>query len=103
MGKNLSRLDGVIVSTKEPNVEAREPYIEIDWNEQYEISPTKVKQLLRNGEPSIEIRALFLSAGKIHLTATMLEENQAPIVVNRLKEILIQSKSKHKKPVIKNT
>ena len=103
MGKNLSQLDGVMVSTKKPNVEAREPYIEIDWDEQYEISPTKVKQLLRNGAPSIEIRALFLSAGKIHLTATMLEENQAPIVVSRLKEILTQSKSKNKKPVIKNT
>jgi L-seryl-tRNA(Ser) seleniumtransferase len=103
MGKNLSQLDGVVVSTKIPNEEAREPYIEIDWDEQYEISPTKVKQLLRNGTPSIEIRALFLSGGKIHLTATMLEENQAPIVVSQLKEILIQSKSKNKKPVIKNT
>ncbi|SVD56253.1 uncharacterized protein METZ01_LOCUS409107, partial [marine metagenome] len=43
MGKNLSKLDGVVVSAKIPNAEAREPYIEVDWDEQYEISPTKVK------------------------------------------------------------
>ena len=103
MGKNLLKLDGVVVSVKIPNAEAREPYIEVDWDEKYEISPTKVKQLLRNGKPSIEIRALFLSRGKIHLTAIMLEENQASVVVDRLKEILVQSKSNSKEPVTKKT
>jgi D-glucosaminate-6-phosphate ammonia-lyase len=88
MGRELAVIDGVSVSTHVPAQEAREPYIEINWDERFAISPGEVKQLLRNGKPCIEVRALFLSGGKLHLTASMLEKNQAPVVVRRIKEIL---------------
>ncbi|MBT3426536.1 MAG: aminotransferase class V-fold PLP-dependent enzyme [Gammaproteobacteria bacterium] len=88
MGRELSGLNGVSVSTHVPAEEAREPYIEVNWDERYAISPGGVKQLLRDGKPCIEIRALFLSGGRLHLTASMLEESQAPVIVKRIKEIL---------------
>ena len=88
MGRELSGLNGVSVSTHVPAEEAREPYIEVNWDERDAISPGGVKQLLRDGKPCIEIRALFLSGGRLHLTASMLEESQAPVIVKRIKEIL---------------
>jgi len=103
MGKDLAGLAGVSVSTHVPDAEAREPYIEIDWDERYEISPASVKEQLRNGRPSIEVRALFLSGGKLHLTATMLQEGQAAIVVNRLKQIFLKNKLNYPQQVIEKS
>ena len=50
-----------------------------------------MKQALRDADPSIEIRALFLSGGQIHLTATMLKAGEADIVTSSLKDILLAS------------
>lgn len=94
MARELAGVNGVSVSTHVPAEEAREPYIEIDWDERYAISPGGVKQLLRDGKPCIEVRALFLSAGKLHLTASMLEKSQAPVVVKRIKQILQENAQK---------
>jgi L-seryl-tRNA(Ser) seleniumtransferase len=92
MGAVLSRLPGLKVETHIPHAEAREPYIEILWDEsQYKTSVDRVKQALRNGSPSIEIRALFLSAGNLHLTAVLLKEGEADIVVQRVTEVLQES------------
>jgi L-seryl-tRNA(Ser) seleniumtransferase len=92
MGAVLSRLPGLKVETHIPHAEAREPYIEILWDEsQYKTSVDQVKQALRNGSPSIEIRALFLSAGNLHLTAVLLKEGEADIVVQRVTEVLQES------------
>ncbi len=92
MGKDLSTISGVTIETRTPAAEAREPYIEVRWDaERYPITPAEVKQALRDSRPSIEIRALFLSAGQIHLTATMLKEGEAQIVTSRLREILLAS------------
>ncbi|TDJ32017.1 MAG: selenocysteine synthase [Gammaproteobacteria bacterium] len=92
MGRNLSAMQGVDTVTRTPGVEAREPYIEVHWDaELYKTTPAEVKQALRDGDPSIEIRALFLSDGQVHLTATMLKEGEASIVTAGLKSILLAS------------
>lgn len=92
MGRDLSMLDGVNTTTSTPDAEAREPYIEVRWNAaRYKISPAEVKQALRDHEPSIEIRALFLSDGEIHLTATMLKDGEAGVVSTAVKDILMAS------------
>ena len=89
MGRDLSALPGVTTETSVPGAEAREPYIEVRWNpERYSISVTDMKQALRSGEPSIEVRALFLSGGQLHLTAVALKEGEAGIVTRRVTEIL---------------
>ena len=60
MGSDLSTMQGVRTVTQTPGAEAREPYIEVHWDEgQYKTTPAEVKQALRDGDPSIEIRALF--------------------------------------------
>ena len=92
MGRDLSTLQGVATITRTPGAEAREPYIEVHWEAaRYKSTPAEVKQALRDADPSIEIRALFLSGGQIHLTATMLKAGEAEIVTARLKEILLAS------------
>lgn len=92
MGVDLSTMPGVRTVTQTPDAEAREPYIEVHWDaDQYKISPAEVKQALRDGDPSIEIRALFLSDGLIHLTATMLKDGEAEIVTSSLRNILAAS------------
>jgi hypothetical protein len=85
-------MQGVETFTRTPGAEAREPYIEVHWDaDLYRTTPAAVKQALRDGDPSIEIRALFLSDGQVHLTATMLKEGEAEIVSSSIKEILLAS------------
>jgi len=89
MGRQLSALPGVTVETAVPNAEAREPYIEVRWDHSsYDISVADLKQALRDGVPVIEVRALFLSGGQLHLTAVALKPGEAQIVSRRVTEIL---------------
>ncbi len=89
MGRELARLPGVTVETAVPEAEAREPYIEVRWiADRYDISPDDMKQALRSGSPSIEVRAMFLSNNQLHLTAVALKEGEAEIVTQRVTEIL---------------
>ncbi len=92
MGQDLAALPGVDTVTHIPGAEAREPYIEVRWDAaRYKISVADMKQALRGGEPSIEVRALFLSAGMLHLTAVMLKDGEAEQVTARVKEVLLQN------------
>ena len=89
MGRDFEQLEGVTTRVQTPEFEAREPYIEVHWDKtRYPIAEAEVKQALRDGDPSIEIRALFLSGGRIELTATMLKEGEAAVVAQRIKDIL---------------
>ncbi len=92
MGHRLSRIPDVTAVTHIPGAEAREPFIEVQWDSgQYKISVAEMKQALRDSRPSIEIRALFLSNGELHLTAAMLQEGEPEVVTNRVAEILRSS------------
>lgn len=92
MGQQLSAVPGVKTQTHIPGAEAREPYISVHWDvEQYKITVADMKQALRDSRPSIEIRALFLSNGELHLTAAMLKNGEANIVTKRVEEILLRS------------
>jgi len=89
MGQALSSVPGVNTVTHIPGAEAREPYIEVQWDtDQYNISVAEMKQALRDSRPSIEIRALFLSNGELHLTAAMLKEGEPEIVTKQVAKIL---------------
>ena len=85
MANQLSKIAGTYITLHEPNDEAREPYLEISWDKRYQITPGEIKTELRNNKPSIEIRALFLSDGQIHLTATMLNKDESIIVTDSIK------------------
>jgi len=91
MGRDLERMPGVTTTTAIPEGEAREPYIEVRWEmENYNVDVATLKQALRDGDPSIEVRALFLSNQQLHLTAVALKDGEAQIVTNRIREILTQ-------------
>ena len=92
MADDVSALPDVTADIAVPEAEAHEPYVEIRWDRnRYRTTPAEVKQALRDSEPSIEIRALFLSGGQIHLTATMLKDGEAEIVSARVRDILESS------------
>ena len=89
MGRELSALPGITVETAVPEAEAREPYIEVRWDRAvYDVSVADLKQALRDGEPVIEVRALFLSGGQLHLTAVALKPGEPEIVTRRVTEVL---------------
>lgn len=89
MGRDINRLPGITIETAVPGAEAREPYIEVRWDAGiYDISVADMKQALREGDPSIEVRALFLSNNQLHLTAVALKDGEAEIVTRRVAEIL---------------
>jgi L-seryl-tRNA(Ser) seleniumtransferase len=91
MQAQLAIIPGITITINQPEFEASEPYIEIQWDKRYQITPKELKEKLRHGTPSIEIRALFLSQGNIHLTAVMLTMSEAQIVVQRINTILQKS------------
>ena len=91
MQAQLTIIPGITITINQPDFEASEPYIEIQWDKRYQITPKELKEKLRHGAPSIEIRALFLSQGNIHLTAVMLTMSEAQIVVQRINTILQKS------------
>ena len=92
MGKRMEQLDGVTINVRTPAIEAREPYIEVHWDKAlYPVDEVTVKQMLRDGDPSIEIRALFLSEGRIEITASMLNDGEAAVVSDRVTAILAAS------------
>lgn len=89
MGRDLQRLPGISIETAVPHAEAREPYIEVRWDSEiYDISVADMKHELRAGEPSIEVRALFLSDNQLHLTAVALKEGESEVVTRRVADIL---------------
>ena len=85
----VEQLPGVTTEIGTPEHEAFEPYLEVHWDKaRYPIDEPAMKQALRDGDPSIEIRALFLSGGRIELTAVMLAEDEADTVAGRIRDIL---------------
>lgn len=92
MGDEIGLLAGVRIETRVPDAEAREPYIEVHWDKaRYPIKEPALKQALRDGDPCIEIRALFLSGGRIELTGVMLKPGEESVVAKRVKDILQRS------------
>ena len=90
MADEIEKLDGVAAEVMTRDEQGMEPYVNVDWDQnKYKISKDDLKLALRNGEPCIEIRAMFLSLGELHLTAHMLKSGEEVIVANRVKEILL--------------
>lgn len=92
MANEIAMLDGVTTEVLTRDAHGMEPYVNVDWDQStYKISKDDLKQALRNGDPCIEIRAMFLSLGELHLTGHMLKSGEETIVVDRVKEILLAS------------
>ena len=71
----LNQLRGVSAEVKTDDKQGMEPYVNVNWDQnEYKISKDDLKLALRNGNPCIELRAMFLSFGELHLTAHMLKK-----------------------------
>ena len=102
LGRRLEELPGVTTTVNAPAYEAREPYIEVDWDTaRYPIEPAALKQALRDGDPCVEIRALFLSGGRIEMTAVMLKPGEDAIVAARFKEALAGREWRRQRPAFR--
>ena len=89
IGRDIEQLAAVTTAVQAPDFEAREPYLEVHWDKRlYPIDEPALKQALRGGDPSIEIRALFLSGGRIELTAAMLKPGEPEIVARQITDLL---------------
>lgn len=89
MSRELGSMAGVETDVRVPDAEAREPYVEVRWDDnRYDITVADMKQAMRDGTPSIEVRALFLSDGQLQMTAVMLKDGEPQQVTARIHEIL---------------
>jgi L-seryl-tRNA(Ser) seleniumtransferase len=69
---------------------ANELYMEIDWDqERIRLSRERFVQALRDHEPSIEVRSFRFSGGRIHLSATVMDNGEDVIVGEAIRKTLI--------------
>ena len=94
MAAEIGKLDGVTTEVMTTDAQGMEPYVNVDWDqERYKISKDDLKLALRHGEPSIELRAMFLSFGELHITGHMLKPGEEVIVARRVIEVLLESEA----------
>ncbi|MCC3861739.1 aminotransferase class V-fold PLP-dependent enzyme [Pseudemcibacter aquimaris] len=93
MAAEINALPGVTAEVLTADAQGMEPYVNVNWDQDiYKISKDEMKLNLRNGDPCIELRAMFLSFGELHITGHMLKPGEEKIIVRRVKEILKTSK-----------
>ena len=70
-----------------------ELYLDIDWDEKdIKLSKELFIDHLRKNSPSIEVRLLLFSHGRIHLSATVMNEGDDVIVGKAIRRVLLQFK-----------
>ncbi|MDG1997303.1 MAG: aminotransferase class V-fold PLP-dependent enzyme [Emcibacteraceae bacterium] len=93
MAAEIASLEGVTAEVMTTDAQGMEPYVNVNWDSDiYKISKDELKLALRNGEPCVELRALFLSFGELHITGHMLKSGEEKTVALLVKEILEESK-----------
>jgi len=80
---------GVTASTFVSESHAREMYLNIDWDRTIiDLSREEFVRELRNHEPSVEVRLLQFSGGRIQLSATVLADGEDVIVGDIVRNVL---------------
>ena len=70
--------------------EAKETYLDVDWDQRLiPLSREDFIAELRNGTPSVEVRLLLFSGGRIHLSATVLDDGQDVQVGRAIRSVLL--------------
>lgn len=92
MAASINELEGAEAEVVIDDEQGMEPFVKLEWDEsKYKINKDDLKLALRNGDPCIEIRAIFLAFGEFHFTANMLKPGEEIIVADRVKEILLEN------------
>ena len=70
---------------------SREVYLDIDWDESVvRLSKKALVQALRDHTPAVEVRLMLFSAGRIHLSATVMDDGQAEEAGRIIQSVLLQ-------------
>ena len=88
----ISDIKGIKTRVFESETMTNELYLDIDWDENIIIlSKESFVGLLKENSPSIEVRLLLFSNGRIHLSATVMKNNEDIIVGRAIRKIFLQS------------
>lgn len=86
----ISDIPGVTTRIFVATGHARELYLDIDWDETIiGISRREFIQALRDHNPAVEIRLMLFSAGRIQLSATVMDDGEEVIVGEIIRKTLL--------------
>lgn len=69
---------------------ANELYLDIDWDtDVVGMTPKEFVAALREHSPAVEVRMMLFSGGRIHLSATVMDEGQDVIVGKIIRKVLL--------------
>ena len=86
----LSDVAGVTTKTFVADGHAKEIYLEIDWDtDTINLSRQQFIDELRDHSPSVEVRLLLFSGGRIQLSATVMEDGQDVLVGKIIRSVLL--------------
>jgi len=89
----ISDIKSVRTRIFESETITNELYLDIDWDEKdIKLSKELFIDHLRKNSPSIEVRLLLFSHGRIHLSATVMNEGDDVIVGKAIRRVLLQFK-----------
>jgi len=86
----IQDIPGVVTKVFINEGHAKELYLDIDWDaDLIDLSRDNFVQTLRDHSPSVEIRLMLFSGGRIQLSATVMDEGEDVIVGQIIRETLL--------------
>ncbi len=86
----LGDIPGVSAKTFIATGHAKEMYLDIDWDtDVVRLSRDDFVQALRDNDPSVEVRLFRFSGGRIHLSATVMNDGEDVIVGQVIRKVLL--------------
>ena len=86
----IQDIPGVVTKVFINEGHAKELYLDIDWDaDLIDLSRDNFVQALRDHSPSVEIRLMLFSGGRIQLSATVMDEGEDVIVGQIIRETLL--------------
>jgi len=87
----IGDIPGVTAKVITSEGHAQEIYLDIDWDtDKVNLSREGFVKELRDGTPSVEVRLMFFSGGRIQLSATVMEDGQDVIVGRIIRTVLLK-------------
>ena len=87
----ISDIKSIKTNIFESETITNELYLDIDWDKNIiKLSKELFVESLRKNSPSIEVRLLLFSHGRIHLSATVMNEGEDVIVGKAIRNVLLR-------------
>jgi len=86
----IDAVPGVVTRVFVSEGVANELYLDIDWDTDIVgMTPTEFVAALREHSPAVEVRMMLFSGGRIHLSATVMDEGQDVTVGKIIRKVLL--------------